>query len=123
MGYIRVLPRDLFNEAKLLKCLGQLSLKAHDGELPGVEVTYDGDPEGFPIEQDRDSGDIYCPSVRVLVRGVELSVSSQLNSRKAYPLVFTNEDGDMCHVFNNDGGISDEFRIFLTKESACEGDS
>lgn len=31
-SYRRVLPRDLFNEAKLLKCLGQLSLMIHDGK-------------------------------------------------------------------------------------------
>ena len=32
MTYRRVLPRDLFNEAKLLKCLGQLALIIHDGQ-------------------------------------------------------------------------------------------
>lgn len=28
MTYLRVIPRDLFNEAKLLKCLGKLYLEA-----------------------------------------------------------------------------------------------
>ena len=32
--YERVIPRDLFNEAKLLKCVGLLVLKIHDGENP-----------------------------------------------------------------------------------------
>lgn len=34
--YQRVIPRDLFNEAKLLKCLGRLSLFIHDGKSPPI---------------------------------------------------------------------------------------
>lgn len=42
MTYQREIPRDLFNEANLLKCLGQISLIAHDrpdGELSAVTLT------------------------------------------------------------------------------------
>ena len=33
-NYYRVIPRDLFNEAKLLKCMGHLCLKIHDRQVP-----------------------------------------------------------------------------------------
>jgi hypothetical protein len=39
--YNRVIPRDLFNESKLLKCFGQLALLMHDGVIPG-SIVFDG---------------------------------------------------------------------------------
>lgn len=49
--YQRVLPRDLFNESKLLKCIGQLVLLIHDGNCPnGLAFTHhDEDDEPFII--------------------------------------------------------------------------
>lgn len=63
--YQRVLPRDLFNEAKLLKCLGQLSLLVYEGRLP-LLLQHDTEfSQGFLVAQDRSSGDIFVSNLTV----------------------------------------------------------
>ncbi len=42
--YTRVIPRDLFNEAKLLKCIGRLVLLIHDGDHNNISFEHDGEP-------------------------------------------------------------------------------
>ena len=47
--YTRVLPRDLFNEAKLMKCMGLLTLLIHDELIPDcLKFEYDQEPFLFP---------------------------------------------------------------------------
>lgn len=43
MSYIRVVPRDFFNEAKLLKCLGQFELCVNHTGSNGLkfDIEYD----------------------------------------------------------------------------------
>ena len=41
--YNRVIPRDLFNEANLLKCMGQLYLCLEAANLKYVYLEHDGD--------------------------------------------------------------------------------
>lgn len=117
--YKRVIPRDLFNESKLLKCLGQLCLIIHEGKddggytLPeGFEVRHD--PElGFLIQQFPGDGSLYCANLRVIFRGRGLGLSSRYNSRDPYPLaVIDDEQGDI-NIFNDDGTISYEFQWWL----------
>ena len=52
MAYTREIPRDLFNEANLLKCYGRLALLAMN--TPGLEVDHNGDL--FDIVQDPSCG-------------------------------------------------------------------
>ena len=105
MSYRRVIPRDLFNESKLLKCLGQLSLLAHDGQANGLRVSFDDDGP-FHIVQDDDDGGLYCSNVWIFTHdGNIVSVKTRYNSKSAYPLVF-NEYQD---VFNDDGTLTEEF--------------
>ena len=87
--YEGVLPRDLFNEAKLLKCMGRLvALLIHEGKLP-LAIAHDAEQSHrFLIEQDRSSGDIFVSNMTVTrPDGSGLDFSSLLNSRRAYPLV------------------------------------
>jgi len=46
MSYTRVIPRDLFNEANLLKCYGQIYIEVERMSLPDprayVEIEHDG---------------------------------------------------------------------------------
>ena len=57
--YKRVLPRDLFNEAKLLKCLGRLCLLIED-DMCKLEYDHDDEfAEGFVIGQLQECGGIY----------------------------------------------------------------
>ena len=59
MSYIRVIPRDLFNEANLLKCHGQLVIHL-EGRLPNAG--FPEDVSRFEVEQDPNSGAIYIES-------------------------------------------------------------
>ena len=130
MSYDRVLPRDRFNEAKPLKCLGQLSLLTHDGR--GIDPAWaldliQQDPvdseeyAGFIIEQNTDDGSIYCANLVLLSRGQCIRLYSPLNSKRPYPLQFFGHrrDGSTYptvdgEVFDDDGTLSSEFRSFLT---------
>lgn len=110
MSYRRVIPRDLFNEAKLLKCMGQLALLVHDGKLPSVTIIHDGSP--FTIEQAPD-GDLYLPGVRVFVGGEPLTMGTVLNSKEPYPLIFGEEQHP---VFDNNGQPSFEFLVYIRNQ-------
>lgn len=116
MSYTRVIPRDLFNEAKLLKCLGQFALIAHDGvdsartAFPRcITIQHDGEP--FEIEQDQDSGELYCSTFRVVVgtHEQELRLVSGYNNRSVFPLMASFDDSDQVPVFNDDGTLSTVF--------------
>ncbi len=62
MAYLRVIPRDLFNEGNLLKCLGRIYINLES--LPGIsaELVETGGP--FHIEQNEDDGSIYVRIAR-----------------------------------------------------------
>ena len=122
--YTRVIPRDLFNEAKLLKCLGQLSLIIHNGvdeayfSVPsGLTLEHElgmGPHEsGFLIDQHESSGDIYCTNLFLRADGETIRVHSSLNSKEPYPLCFEDDEGGEGSVFDNDGTFSVEFIDFL----------
>ena len=110
--YQRVLPRDLFNEAKLLKCLGEVCLLIHDGKLAMDVNDLDLDENGFVIHQDPEDGSIYCSNVGFYAKDTSHRIRfySPMNSRKSYPLMYTATDsGENITVLNFDGGVSDEF--------------
>lgn len=116
MSYMRVIPRDLFNEAKLLKCLGQLALIIHDGVgVPrGLALTHDdAEAAGFQIEQDQGTGALYCVNLELTLKGQLIALHSPYNSKAAYPLQFILDDNEGA-VFADDGTLSDEFRQMLT---------
>ena len=57
--YERVVPRDLFNEAILLKCMGKVCLLIEDRMINlQVRETLPTPVNGFDIRQDLGSGDI-----------------------------------------------------------------
>jgi hypothetical protein len=112
MRYYRVIPRDLFNEAKLLKCLGQLSLIAHDYPGKGIKMELSGEEEGFRIEQDESSGALYCSNLECFVAGRLIGLRGPYNNKAAFPLQFVIDD-DEGRVFNEDGSLSDDFKAVL----------
>lgn len=110
--YRRVIPRDLFNESKLLKCLGQLSLLAHDQLLPGLEMDNSGGP--FVIDQRPEDGGLYVRSgVVCSVAKTPLTLYSHYNSKKPYPLLCANNDWEEIWVFHDDGGVTEEFGAYV----------
>lgn len=108
MTYTRVIPRDLFNEANLLKCLGQLWITLDRTSLPAyLEGPKPGEP--FRIEQDQGDGSIFAANVRLLVRGEFWPLYRPLNSRDPWPLWAETPDGETLEVFSDDGELSPEF--------------
>ncbi len=108
MSYIRVLPRDLFNEAKLLKCLGILALKIHDGNLgPMLRFDHEHPNLGFIIDQTID-GDTYVRNLFFFINDQRIELFSPLNSREVNPL-YAVYDEEMYSVFDDDGNFNIEF--------------
>lgn len=109
MTYMRVIPRDLFNEANLLKCYGQMWLNL---ERLGMQdcLSYEGG--AFQVAQNQDWGSLTLENVRLVVRDEICGLERPLNARSAYPLYLTT-DNDEIQVFNEDGSFTDGMRDFL----------
>jgi hypothetical protein len=113
MSYLRVIPRDLFNEAKLLKCLGQLSLFIHDRPRLGLTLTHEAEELGFCISQNEASGALYCENLELTFRGRLIGLSTPYNSKDAYPLNFVLGDEQDGRVFDENGEFSEDFKSAL----------
>lgn len=114
VNYRRVIPRDLFNEAKLLKCLGQLSLLIHDGQLPELQMDRMG--AGFEVAL-HEAGYLTAEGLVIekidIVRGnTELWFGTVYNSRQSFPLICF-YDWEEIKVFTETGSVSQEFKDFL----------
>lgn len=108
---IRVLPRDAFNDANLLKCIGKLTLLIVDGDIENLFFDYDGQP--FDIHQDPSDGSTYVENVKFTGKGNQgINLERPLNSREGWSLI---ADGNI-DVFNEDGIISDEFIEYLKEQ-------
>lgn len=120
MSYMRVVPRDLFNESKLLKCLGQISIAILDNKLGkyGVEDYLEDADQGFIIDH-TDDGDTYCSNYKVLVPMLDknekayLQLFSRLNSKEAYPLICMTHDNEVIEVFTEKGVFTTAFLLYL----------
>ena len=109
MSYQRVIPRDFFNEAKLLKCMGVLQLYIDANNTPEgitIEIKETGAP--FIIEKDETSGDIYITNYECKVNGNIVRFESNLNSKAEYPLSCYFQDS-IFSVFTDLGDFDNEF--------------
>lgn len=104
MPYQRVLPRDLFNEANLLKCVGKLALLVEDGLIPGIECRFNGGR--FQVEQDDSDGSTYVANVQFIVKKTNtlLEFKRPLNSREPWPLELVTEEHTE-RVFDETGNL------------------
>jgi len=115
-NYIRVLPRDLFNEASLFKCVARLWILTDDRRDHQAKFVTE-DVEVFNVLQDQSSGAIYIGNVEFTVRGVPHRLSRPLNARSAWPLYMDIEDGDeTLSVFDDDGNLSAEMLTYISRE-------
>jgi hypothetical protein len=111
MSYHRVIPRDLFNEAKLLKCLGKLVIASERFDGISVEFELDDDDHATPfrIERDPNDGSIFVGNIDVFWLGRRLACFTPLNSKLPYPLCA--QWGDTVEfVFDDHGGLADGFK-------------
>lgn len=114
--FTRVIPRDLFNEAKLLKSIGQLTLQIHDGKC---SLTFEFDNtthQGFNIEQSDSDGRLEITNLSFYMPDGDTPIyfATQYNSKDAYPLWFTTQDEQEGRVFNEDGSFSDDFNYLFS---------
>lgn len=103
---IRVLPRDAFNDANLLKCIGKLTMAFEDGELTQLAMSYDG--EAFDIQQNPNDGSTYISNIEFMVNNDFIQFYRPMNSRDNWPL-YADINDETLEVFNDDGTFTREF--------------
>lgn len=112
-GYKRVIPRDLFNEGNLLKCLGRVALLIEDGFAPeGMRLEHTGPAQGFEIDQAPGSGDICCINLMLVTNGGRAHVWRSLNSRGKWPIFIGAADDEEIEVLADDGLFAEEFLVW-----------
>lgn len=110
MSYQRVIPRDLFNEASLLKCLGRLWIvldNLHEVNHK-AKLKQKDDFADFCTQQDPSDGSIFSENVKFYICGKFRHLYRPLNSRDAWPL-WLNLDGREIEVFDDAGNPTNEF--------------
>jgi len=109
-SYYRVIPRDLFNEANLLKCLGLLWILL-EGRTDANFEENDGEP--FDVQQNEDDGTLTVVNLPFVIRGNLWTLERPLNSRETWPL-YASRDDERVAVFTDGGELTKEF------ESLCD---
>lgn len=116
-NYMRVLPRDLFNEASLLKCWGRLcilleNMPSGSHKAMVVEEALDGP---FEVRQDPASGALSIANLTFTVAGRPLLLERPLNARGSWPfwVVARDEDADLDCFDLGDVEVFDERGEFL----------
>lgn len=107
--YNRVLPRDLFNESKLLKCIGRLCLLIHDNMIP-FSMSVEENDEPFEIGLLED-GHLTITNLNIFIMEQLTTFKTVYNSKLSYPLI-ASYGYDECVVFDNDGQFTEEFIKF-----------
>lgn len=96
--YARVIPRDFFNESKLLKCLGKIQLFL----MNNSKMTVDFDNERFSIEQRDSDGALFVSNYKVSIGEDELFLFNPYNSKDNWPLM-AEYCGETYYILNENG--------------------
>lgn len=118
MSYVRVIPRDLFNEASLLKCLGHLQIMLET--TPGDAKFEVEDVPMFDIRQDESDGSIHVANLPFSVGGRTVHLSRPLNSRNSWPLnlsVPDEPDFEPFRVFEETGFFTESMLNFMAERN------
>jgi len=112
-----VLPRDAFNQAKLLKGIGMLTLYMLDHKFGLHElITYERDPETedqFWILINDSDGSFYVNNIRFFdTNSEEIHFFHPCNAKENHTLCFSYQ-GESEDVFNEDGSINPKFLELL----------
>ncbi len=119
MTYIRIIPRDLFNEASLLKCLGHLYICLETAGEHSANFDVE-DVVAFDIQQNEDDGSIFVANIPFTIEGKTYHLFRPLNSRAPWPLWLSDTssfDFDPIKVFNDDGSLSEDMRAIILVEN------
>lgn len=115
MSYKRVVPRDLFNEASLLKCYGQVYVALERCEGHSAKFTHEHVAQ-FDIVQGASDGSLSIANLPLLIGEDEYSLVRPLNSRRSWPLYaerIEDPEFEPVPVFDDDGEFTDEMRTLL----------
>lgn len=115
-NYERVIPRDFFNEAKLLKCMGRLALLILDGFIPDgmdINVWESGGP--FEIVQDQD-GNLSVKNYPVIIGGKTVYCYTLCNNQSPYPFCALIGDEEI-RIFDAEGNFTEEFKSATCQKS------
>lgn len=112
MKFIRVIPRDLFNEAKIYKCMGQLILMIEDRMGVFAELTYNQYKDCFTVHLDED-GALWLSGVHIFCAKTNLVFRTTYNSKAPYPLHCFYENQEIP-VFTDDGKEHEDFVNFIS---------
>jgi hypothetical protein len=105
--YKRVVPRDLFNEARLLKLLGKLIIHIMDNPTT-VPWFFEHEGNEFIIHQDSDDGSIFCSNIKFYIANEPIHLFTPLNSRDPWSLYGVYKGEEYC-IFSADGKIMPNF--------------
>lgn len=109
--YERVIPRDLFNESKLLKCIGRIALLILDNATP---VKMDMEESGKPFKVGLlDDGYLVITNYEITIKGTPYTFKCQYNSKSNYNLFVEHEYCEYL-VFDESGNFDIEFLEFIT---------
>lgn len=111
--YQRVVPRDFFNEAKLLKCMGVLALKILDCQTPCEIKINDENGEPFNVAL-MECGHLTVINYPVTVKGIECTFKTTYNSKSNFPFYCEHDYCDYL-VFDENGNFDDEFLNFVNE--------
>ena len=105
-NYQRIIPRDFYNESKLLKCIGLLSLNILDNSTPcKIEIEESG--EAFNVVL-LDDGYLTIINYPIKVKDLEILFKTTYNSKANYPLYAELNYVNYC-VFDESGKFDSEF--------------
>jgi hypothetical protein len=116
MSYLREIPRDLFNEANLLKCLGQVYLRLEDLGKE-AKLIHIAERDRFHVLQDASDGGLWVANVYLRHRLRSWVMKRPLNSRHAWPLYVheAGPDEEDLQVFDDMGMFTEEMIAWLNQ--------
>lgn len=114
MAYHREIPRDLFNEANLLKCYGQIAIALETAQVLNAELVHLGG--AFDVAHDPADNSLSLANVKLMVNSAPVELFRPSNSRYPWPLYLREQDGEELEVFNDDGQFSHEMLAFLRRQ-------
>lgn len=113
-NYNRVIPRDFFNEAKLLKCMGVISLAILDNKMPkGIKMSFEETGEPFEVALS-DEGSLFVANYPVTINGESYILKTTYNSKQNYPLFFDTQNYEEIEVLDESGNFTTKFIEYFT---------
>lgn len=113
--YERVIPRDLFNEANLLKCYGKLWINTEKLNNPKLSVEHT-DGNDFDIHMNPVDGSLSIHNVILTINDEAQCLFRPLNSREAWPLWLLTDENLELEVYDENGEFSTEFLEYVNSK-------